>query len=87
MLPRMMMCRTGKNMVKSRFGVIQNWILDMHSNVPCILHTPSTKHSAHSRGRKVMCGASRLQAITPRAADDRRVLLVKRNFIRKRMGK
>ena len=83
----MMICSTGKNTVKSRVGLIQSWMLDMHSNVPCILHIPSMKHTSHSKGRKVMCGAIRLQSNTPVAAPQSSVLLVKRNFMRNNKGK
>ena len=73
--------------MKSRLGVIHSCMVDMHSNVPCILHTPSTKHTAHSSGRNDMCGAARLQAITPVAAAASSVLLVNLNFILNRIGK
>lgn len=87
MLPKMMMCNRGKNTVKSRVGVIQSWMLDMHSNVPCILHTPSMKHTSQSRGKNVMQGASRLHNRTPAAAAHSNVLFVKRNFMRNNSGK
>ena len=86
-LPKITTCRPGKNTVKSRFGVIHNWIFDIHSNVPWILQIPSTKQTAHNRGKKVICGASRLQIKAPEAAAIINVLLVKRNFIRNKIGK
>ena len=48
---------------------------------------PSMKQSVQSSGRKVVYGAMRLHTITPSAAAVSSVLLVKRNFMRKRMGK
>ena len=32
--PSTKMWRMGKKMVKSRFGVIHNWMVEKHSNVP-----------------------------------------------------
>ena len=87
MLPSIIMCSMGKNTVKSRLGVIHSWMFDMHSNVPCILHIPSMKHTSHSKGSSVMCGAARLHSRTPVAAAHSSVLLVKRNFIRNNTGK
>ena len=87
MLPRITMCSNGKNTVKSRVGVIHSCMFDMHSNVPCILHTPSMKHTSQSSGSSVMCGAARLHSSTPAAAQHRSVLLVKRNFMRNSSGK
>ena len=51
-------------------------MLDIHSKVPWILHMPSMKHINHNSGRKVICGAIRLQTNTPNAADVSNVLFV-----------
>ena len=51
MLPNIIMCSMGKNTVKTRFGVIQSWMVDIHSKVPCILQMPSTKQITQSKGR------------------------------------
>ena len=48
---------------------------------------PSMKHINHNSGRKVICGAIRLQTNTPNAADVSNVLFVKRNFMRNSKGK
>ena len=76
-----------KKTVKSRCGVIQSWMLLMHSKVPWILVMPHTKHTTHSSGRQVMCGTARLQASTTAADAVSSVLLVKRNLVRKSIGK
>ena len=59
----------------------------LNSKVPWILHMPSMKHINHNSGRKVICGAIRLQTNTPNAADVSNVLFVKRNFMRNSKGK
>ena len=87
MQPRITICSTGKKAVKSRCGVIHSCMVDMHSKVPCILHIPSTKHKAHSNGSSRTCGATRLQTSAPAAAAVSSVRFVKRNFMRKSIGK
>ena len=81
------MCSTGKNTAKSRRGVIHNCMLLMCSKVPCSLAMPSMKHTTSSSGIYVERMVMRLQTAMTIAEPMMSCWLVKRNFMRKSMGK
>ena len=76
-----------KKTAKSRRGVIQSWMLLMHSNVPCILAIPAMKHTIMSTGIDWQCIVSTLHMARTMAEPQSNCLLVKRNFMRKSIGK
>ena len=82
-----MMCSIGKKTPKSRLGVIHSCMVDIHSNVPCILAMPHSTHSAHNSGSGIRNVASRLHTTITAADVMSSSLLLKRNFMRKSTGK
>lgn len=81
------MWSTGKNTAKSRRGVIHSWMLLINSKVPCSLAMPPMKHTTSSSGMKVVWMVTRLVTAMTTAEVMSSCWLVKRNFMRKSMGK
>ena len=71
-----------KKTERSRLGVIQSWIVELHSKVPHILKNPAIKQVATSMGTLVVFMQIRLQAIIAEQQISRDVLEVKRNLSR-----